>query len=251
VYVDVNGFKDTAVVHITKVSSIVLTPNPVILQPGQTQQMKATAKDNYDNIIPLTASEYEWSTTGGVGTINSTGNFTAVNQGNGFITAAYDSITGSVPVEIGASTYVVVEDYTTITGYTLGGTSINLAQCSFTRDTNIFVSEPSSGKLHYVLVTGGTSTLDVKKDIPISGTPDKVGINVYGDGRGHWLRGEFKDVDNERFLIDFTTATPGIDWTNEWRYIEKLFSSAVPSWANPNAVLTFPVTWMRIYLAEP
>jgi hypothetical protein len=241
---------DSALVHITKIASIILTPDPVILQVGQTQQMTATAKDNYDNVVPLPASAYNWSVTGTMGSITASGNFTALTQGNGSIIAEYDSVTGSVPVQVGASTYVMVDDFTVVTGYTLGGTSINLAQCSFTRDTSIYVSAPSSGKLHYVFTTGGTTTLDVKKNIPISGTPDKVGINVYGDGRGHWLRGEFKDVDNERFLIDFTAATPGIDWTDEWQYIEKPFSAAVPSWANPTAVLTFPVTWMRIYMAE-
>jgi hypothetical protein len=250
VYVTVGSLQDSAVVHITKISSIMLQPNPVILQPGQTQQMTATARDNHNNIISLPASAFAWSVTGGVGTITASGNFTAVNQGTGSIIAAYENISGSVPVEVGSSTYVTVDDYTVVTGYTLGGTYINLAQCSFTRDTTRFISAPSSARLKYSLVTGGTSTLDVKKDIPISGTPDKVGLYVYGDGRGHWLRGEFKDVDNERFLIDFTTATPGIDWTNEWRYIEKSFSTAIPSWVNPNAILTFPVTWMRLYLAE-
>jgi hypothetical protein len=97
---------------------------------------------------------------------------------------------------------------------------------------------------------GGTSALYMNCDIPISGTPDKIGINVYGDGKQHWLRGEFNDNDNEKFIVDFTSSDPGIDWTGSWQYLEVNLDDAIPSWANPTAILNYPITWKRIYLVE-
>jgi hypothetical protein len=132
----------------------------------------------------------------------------------------------------------------------LTGTRVNLAQCSFINDSTNFISAPTSGKLNYSLTTGGTSALYLNKEIQISGSPEKLSIQVYGDGKKHWLRGEFKDNDNEVFLINFTSGDPGIDWVNIWKYIEVNISDAVPSWINPNAFLTFPIKWTRTYLVE-
>ncbi len=250
IYASVGNIKDSALVHLTKISQILLEPNPVILQIGQSQQITATAFDNYNNIIQLQQTDFLWSVTGGLGTITLNGYLTATNTGSGEIIAEIDTISGSVPLTIGTSATIIIDDFSDLTGYTLTGTKVNLAQCSFVYDSSNFLSAPSSGKLNYSLTTGGTSALYLNKEIPISGTPEKISIQVYGDGKMHWLRGEFKDADNEIFLIDFTSGNPGIDWTNMWKYIEVNLSDAVPSWVNPNAVLTFPIKWTRTYLAE-
>jgi len=250
IYASVGSIKDSALVHLTKISQILLEPNPVILQVGQSQQITATAFDNYNNIIQLQQTDFLWSVTGGLGTITLNGYLTATNTGSGQITAEIDTISGSVPLTVGISATIIIDDFSDLTGYTLTGTKVNLAQCSFVYDSSNFISPPSSGRLNYSLTTGGTSALYLNKEIPISGTPEKISIQVYGDGKMHWLRGEFKDVDNEIFLIDFTSGNPGIDWTNMWKYIEVNLSEAVPSWVNPGAVLTFPIKWTRTYLVE-
>jgi hypothetical protein len=250
IYASVGGIKDSALVHLTKISQIILEPNPVILQPGQSQQMTASAYDNYSNIILLQQTDYQWSVTDNLGSISGSGYFTAIDPGTGEIIAEIDSIRGTVPLTVGTSATIVIDDFSDLSGYTLTGTRVNLPECSFVYDSTIFISAPSSGRLNYSLTTGGTSALYLNKEIQISGTPDRLSIQIYGDGKKHWLRGEFKDLDNEIFLINFTSGDPGIDWINEWRYIEVNLSDAVPSWVNPNAVLTFPIKWSRTYLAE-
>jgi hypothetical protein len=250
IFVSAGEIKDSALVHLAKISQIFLEPNPVILQPGQSQQMTATAYDNYSNQILLQQTDFQWTVTGGLGTISSSGYFTASNTGNGEIVAAIDSISGSVPLTVGTSATIIIDDFSDLSGYTLTGTRVNLAQCSFISDSTNFISAPVSGKLNYSLTTGGTSALYLNKEIQISGSPEKLSIQVYGDGKKHWLRGEFKDSDNEVFLINFTNGDPGIDWVNMWKYIEVDLSDAVPSWINPNAILTFPIKWTRTYLVE-
>lgn len=250
IYAAVGGIIDSALVHLTKISQIDLEPNPVILQPGQSQQMTATAYDNYSNIILLQQTDFEWSVTGGLGSISTGGYFTATNTGSGQIIAEIDTVSGSVQLTVGTSATIVIDDFSNLSGYTLTGTRVNLAQCSLVYDSTNFISDPSSGKLIYSLTTGGTSALYLNKEIQISGAPEKLSIQIYGDGKKHWLRGEFKDVDNEIFIINFTSGDPGIDWINEWRYIEVNLSDAVPSWVNPNAIITFPIKWTRTYLVE-
>ena len=250
IFATVGEIKDSALVHLAKISQIILEPNPVILQPGQSQQMTATAYDNYDNQILLQQTDFQWTVTSDLGTISTSGYFTATNTGNGEIIAEIDSISGSVPLTVGTSATIMIDDFSDLSGYTLTGTRVNLAQCSFVNDSTIFISAPASGKLNYSLTTGGTSALYLNKEILISGSPEKLSIQVYGDGKKHWLRGEFKDNDNEVFLINFTSGDPGIDWLNIWKYIEVDLSDAVPSWINPNASLTFPIKWTRTYLVE-
>ncbi|MCZ7610514.1 MAG: phosphodiester glycosidase family protein [Ignavibacterium sp.] len=250
IYAEVGNIRDSVIVHLTKISQIILTPNPVILQPGQSQQMTATAYDNYNNVISLQQNDFQWSVTNNLGTINSSGYFTANYTGSGQIIASIDSINGTAELLVGTSTTVMLDDFSDLSGYTLTGTRVNLSQCSFLFDSTIFISAPGSGKLNYSLTTGGTSALYLNKEIQISGTPEKLSLQVYGDGKKHWLRGEFKDKDNETFLIDFTNSDPGIDWIDTWKYIEINLSNAVPSWVNPSAVLDFPIKWVRTYLAE-
>jgi len=250
IYSSVGDIYDSALVHLTKISQITLEPNPVILQSGQSQQMTVTAYDNYNNTILLQQTDFQWSVVGDLGSITSSGYFTATNTGSGEIIAEIDTIIGAASLTVGTSATIIIDDFSDLSGYTLTGTKVNLPQCSFVYDSTNFISAPSSGKLNYSLTTGGTSALYLNKEIQISGTPEKLSIQVYGDGKNHWLRGEFKDLDNEIFLINFTAADPGIDWINMWKYIEVNLSDAVPSWVNPNAILTFPIKWTRTYLVE-
>jgi len=250
VWVNQGEVSDTALVYITDIASIELQPNPVILEVGEQQHMTAQARDAYQNTIELSAQDYAWSVIGEMGSITSDGLFSATQPGEGYVVAGYRSVAGSTAVLVGTPSDVVVEDFSDLSGWSLTGTRVNLSECSFTMDSTTILSEPSSGRLHYSLTTGGTSALYLDGSIPISGTPDAVGLYVYGDGRGHWLRGEFQDDDEEKFLIDFTTATPGIDWTGSWRYLEVPLEEAIVHWGNPGAVLTYPITWKKIYLAE-
>jgi hypothetical protein len=250
VWVTQGEVSDTALVTITDIASIELQPNPIILEVGEQQTITPQARDAYLNPIELSTYDYAWSIIGQMGTITSGGLFTATQPGEGHVVAEYRSVAGSTAVSVGTPSDVIVEDFSDLSAWTLTGTRVNLSECSFTRDSSAVLSEPSSGRLHYHLTTGGTSALYLECSIPISGTPDAVGLHVYGDGRGHWLRGEFEDDDEEKFLVDFTTATPGIDWTGSWRYLEIPLEEAIVHWGNPGAVLTYPITWKKIYLAE-
>ena len=250
VYVSTGAIRDSVRVFVTNLAKITLTPNPIILKQGEKQQITAEAVDYFDNIIALDNSEYIWEISNNIGEISSSGLFTASGIGEGVITATYNSVVGSTSVSIGATTRIILDNFDSVASWTLTGSKVNLNECGLTLAYEPRQSLPSSGKLDYSLTTGGTSALYLECSIPISGSPDAIGLWVFGDGKGHWLRGEFQDKDGEKFLINFTALSPGIDWSDSWKYIEIPFSEAEPSWANSTATMEFPVTWKRIYLAE-
>ncbi|HEX9975200.1 MAG TPA: phosphodiester glycosidase family protein [bacterium] len=251
-YVIVNQRKilDSAKVYITKIASIDLQPDPIILKIGQSQKITPQARDTYKNLIALSPTQYAWSVSGEIGTISNDGVFKAMQQGPGYIKAQYQTVIDSVVVFVGVASDVVLDNFTSVSNWSLTGLRVDLAGCNIAANDSLFISAPSSGRLGYQLSTGGTSALYLNCSIPISGTPEAVGIYVYGDGKGHWLRGEFQDADGEKFLVNFTEENPGIDWSNSWKYLRLSLANAIPSWSNPNARLNFPMTWIRIYLAE-
>ena len=68
----------------------------------------------------------------------------------------------------------------------------------------------------------------------IEGQPIGLGLWVYGDGKGHWLRGRIKDQKGTTHTIDFADH---IDWTG-WKYVQASIPSAVQ----------YPISLERIYI---
>ena len=250
VIAEYNGIRDSARVYITNVASITLTPNPIVLEVDQQQQISAEALDSYGNAVSIHPSDFEWAVSGDFGIVSQEGLFTATSEGTGYITATYNAAVGSTDVSVGTSSSVILDPFDSVENWTLTGLRVDLANCNFITTNDPVYGGESAAQLDYALTTGGTSVLYMERDLQISGSPESIGIHVYGDGKNHWLRGELADADNEKFLMNFTEADPGIDWTDSWEFLEVAVEDVTPSWANPSATIDFPVTLTRIYLAE-
>jgi len=250
IFVQSANIVDSMWIQITELARLNLNPDPVILKVNESQQMMAEAWDNLNHPIVLDAEALEWTFTGLAGHISASGLFTATTEGSGWITVLYNNIKDSVEVTVGSATSLIFDSFDTVDAYALSGSLVEISACSLSTDNAFFISEDFSAKLDYQLQTGGTSALYMNCSLPVSVSPQSTGIYIYGDGKGHWLRGEFEDTDNEKFLVNFTKDNPGIDWKDSWQYKEVLFSEAIPHWANGSAVLDFPITWKKIYLVE-
>ena len=249
VYVSAGNVRDSALVHVTRVASIELFPNPLVLDVGDYLSIGYQVKDQFGNEVELAKNDFEWSVTGDFGTISHYGFFRATNPGQGFVIATYQAVSGSTAVYVGLDKYII-DDFSSLKNWSLSGLRMDLQQTQLALDSTNFISEPSAAKLTYSLETGGVSVVYINCSLPIPGEPYSVGVHVYGDGKGHWLRGEFSDADGEIFLVDFTPESPGIDWANSWKYLPAKLDEAMPHWSNPSAQLTFPIQWRKIYLAE-
>ena len=251
IYARVGGISDSVKAYLTDIHEIRLVPNPIILQVDQEQLVAAESRDGYDNIITLLPTDYAWWCTDSIGTVGSDGNFQATQVGLGFVYAGYHTVVGSTAVSVGAGAEVILDKFVTTGNWSLEFIGAVSAACTLYIDNTNYVSPRGSMVLEYELMqTGETSAVYMNCNLPVSGTPDAIGLWVNGDGKGHWLRGEFIDADNEKFLVDFTDQHQGIDWTDAWHYLQVPLAQAIPSWANQNAALNFPITWKRIYLVE-
>jgi exopolysaccharide biosynthesis protein len=251
IYAQVGDITDSAKVYITDIREIRLIPNPIILQIDQEQLVVAESRDAYDNVITLQPTDYEWWATDSIGTVSTDGTFLATQAGLGYIYAGYHAVVGSTAVSIGAGAEVILDKFVSTQNWSLSFIGAVSSACTLYIDNGLYVSPRGSMVLEYeLMVTGETSAVYMDCSLPVSGTPDAIGLWVYGDGKGHWLRGEFMDADNQFFLVDFTDEHQGINWTDAWHYLQVPFSQAIPSWKNYGAVVDFPITWQRIYLVE-
>lgn len=64
-----------------------------------------------------------------------------------------------------------------------------------------------------------------QKPIPLEDYPTAIGMWVYGNGKGHWLRAQLRDGDNQAFTIDFARH---VNWKG-WKYVEALIPPGKPT----------------------
>ncbi len=96
---DISGTA-TVIVTVGPLATIVVTPNPVTLAVGATQQYVAVGKDAAGNVVPVTPT---WAAVAGGGSISSTGLFTAGTAVGTFantIQASSGTITGTATVSV-------------------------------------------------------------------------------------------------------------------------------------------------------
>jgi len=81
------------------VSAVQVTPSSVALNVGAQQQYTVTVLDSSSQVVALTPT---WTVTGGVGTVDQNGVFTATSAGSGQVTATVAGVSGSGDVTVTA-----------------------------------------------------------------------------------------------------------------------------------------------------
>ncbi len=242
-YVDVSYGAATGripVEIVDKVSSLVVANEFIHLDPGEKVQLQVKAFDKNGAGIVISPGAVKWTVTGGIGTVDKSGLFTAGKKlGQGKLSASIGTTTGSVGAKTG-KTPVIVADF---------GTLKNI-EAKFIRSTAAIrhnqKDEPvRTGKISLRLDynfenTSGTSAAYVsfKEPIKIIGKPIELGAWVYGDGAGHWLRGTYINAAGEKKVINFTEAG-GFDWKG-WKYV----------YADIPKDEKYPIALEQLYVAE-
>ena len=150
---------------------------------------------------------------------------------------------------LAALTVLLLEDFEDIRDMRA---SAARASAALTQSTERVKEGKYSAELRYdfkVPETTGTSaaTARHRPGIKIEHRPRSIGLWVYGDGSGHWLRGLYRDGDGLAKDIDFTEEPRGdcgerehgINWKG-WKYVQ----TVIP----PDAKL--PLMWERVYVSE-
>ncbi|QOR66303.1 phosphodiester glycosidase family protein [Cytobacillus suaedae] len=192
------------------------------------------------NVIVKDPTIFTWSVTNNIGTISKNGIFTAGNQdGVGTITATAGGVTTTINVTVGVPENTVLADFESgIATWTASGVRNNISKIELAIDQVKFGN--NSLKVSYDF-TGTTGTSGVyagpSTSIAISGQPKKIGMWVYGDGQGHWLRSQLKDSKGQEIQLDFTK---NLDWVG-WKYVE----AAIPATVAYPLTMELPVRYME------
>jgi len=185
-------------------------------------------------------SIYAYSVSGNLGTVEN-GIFKAGNvDGEGTVTVAYGSVTSTFNVRVGNPGPVVLEDFEgSLSTWKASGAHYQSALV--TAEKNYVKEGKQSLKVAYDFIgTTGTSGIYAAPSaaINVPGTPEKIGMWVYGDAKGHWLRAELVDANNQSVQLDFTKD---LDWIG-WKYVEAVIPSGLTS---PYKLVT-PVRYMEV-----
>jgi uncharacterized repeat protein (TIGR03803 family) len=133
-------------------AAIVVTPSSVEVANGATQQFTAGGEDRFGNRLPLPPNVTWQLTDPTVGTISSTGLFTASGQGNSMVVASVDGLSGPASVTVVQGFPPVI----TVANQTPSGTS--------TTQLQVRATDPQGSNLSYAWSvtsqpTGATTTI--------------------------------------------------------------------------------------------
>jgi exopolysaccharide biosynthesis protein len=185
-------------------------------------------------------SIFNYTVSGNVGTVGN-GIFKAGKlDGEGTVQVSYGSVVTKFHVVVGNPGTIVLEDFEgSLSSWKSSGARYQSIQVSVEKG---YVKEgKQSLKVAYDF-TGTTGTSGVyafpSTAIDIPGAPVKIGMWIYGDGKGHWLRSQLQDSKNNIIQIDFTN---NLDWVG-WKYVE----AAIPSGLTAPYKLEIPVRYMEV-----
>lgn len=236
------------VVPSSSVTHIELSPEMIHLAAGETVIPEVQAFDEagrrvWVNAEQLTWTVAEWNPAGSAGAVvavDRDGRITGLTAGQATVQARLGGAVGSVTVTVDRPPVLLSEFETP--GQWFANSVRAQAAFSLTGPPEPVHSGQGAGKLVYDLsvAPGGTAAAYVQATapIPIPDRPRSLGIWVYGDQSGHWLRANYLDGEGNRHVLDFT-AVGGLNWTG-WRFLE----APIPPDAMP------PLTFERVYVVE-
>ncbi|HEX3031186.1 MAG TPA: S-layer homology domain-containing protein [Bacillota bacterium] len=234
----------TPVKIVNRVSRIALYPNPLIVEPGGTGKLQVLAWDENEKPVVINNGGISWTTSGGIGTMASTGVFSGVNVvKEGRITATVGDKVATVKAYTGRPP-VVIEDFENLAGWQ--ATQLKaLTSLNLNSPLDPVQSGFSSGKLIYNFAPGGKAATGTSASyaqyqgrLTLEGKPLRLGVWVFGDNKGHWLRSIYYDGKGKKRYLEFTPKT-GVNWTG-WQYVTAALPKDAPA----------PLKLESIYLAE-
>lgn len=213
-----------------------MTPKVIKTQTGQKTSLSIVGLDQEGYQGKVNGQGIQWTVDANLGRVEN-GVFIAGDQ------AGHGSIVGQIG-NTKVNGYVIVGDQKTVidsfeelgkvqfTSYPSYVKSIGNYTSNLTRTGRYAV------ELHYGLEQKEAETqaayVDFVEPKAFPGQPMGIGLWVYGDGQGHWLRGRIKDQKGSTHTIDFADQ---IDWTG-WKYVQATIPKTVQ----------YPISLERIYI---
>ncbi len=238
---------------VTSVAQLELVPDIVHLAAGESAALDVRAYDETERPVWVEPTQLTWS----VGDasrdgasppsagrarldVGEDGRITGLGAGDAVLHARFGAAAASAAVTVDRPP-VLLSDFET-PGQWFANVVRAQAALSIVGPEEPVRTGRHAVKLVYDLsvAPGGTAAayVEATTPIPIPDRPRAIGVWVYGDASGHWLRANYFDGNGQRQVLDLT-AVGGLDWTG-WRFVQ----ADVPA----DAVL--PLTFERVYVVE-
>ncbi len=228
-----------------------LHPRRLTVKEGETYNFSLLLQDIYGNIFPISQEKIVWKLEGLAGYISKDGIFYAQTSGSGKIIAVFNGLTAESEITVVPLQKIskVLEDFENNILLSISGSGFDLNLTKVSISDSKFISGKKSLKLDYSLIRNGPSFIYINLNIPIPKDSRKIGLYVYGDNSGHWLRGLFRDNNGRLWVGNFTSASRGIDWEG-WRYLELELSNLEVFVGDRSVKPEYPLELLQVYLVQ-
>lgn len=220
-------------------AALSVSPGKVQINNGAKKAFDVTIIDKEGYKAPVEPFDVKWEVMGNIGSFNN-GEFVAgENPGSGAIIAGFSGLKAGALVLVGMGEKIL-DDFEKPDGREFSSyPSTTGGAFSIVTQPEPVNSGTSSGKLAYEFPVGN-STRAAYVNFGSNGLPLPVGtvklsLMVYGQARGHWLRGTVTDAEGNEYNIDFSKD---VNWQG-WKKVE----AELPDGKQPFSL-------KRIYLVE-
>ncbi|MBO8141527.1 MAG: phosphodiester glycosidase family protein [Firmicutes bacterium] len=236
---EVRGYGHIEVVDIDRVGNIVVVPDVAYLTTGEVLELQARAYTPSGQAVWVDPGQLSWSASGSAVQVDAGGRVRAVGPGEAAVEARLGRAAATVRISVDRAPELL-SDFET-PGQWIASTVRAYAELTLTEPGEPVRTGRRAARLAYDLRQGGGTAAayaQAATPIPIPGRPRAIGVWVYGDGGGHWLRGHYLDGEGRRRVLNFT-AVGGLDWTG-WRFVEAPIDPGAP----------LPLRFERVYVVE-
>ena len=240
---NVTQSKQIQVLSGADVEQILVTPNPITIAPGQVLDLDIKLKTRKGTTVTAFPASVTASVNSSVAHVNDKLQLVAGDQpGSGTLTVSYDGVTTSVPFAVGQfeQPWLTFDNQSGM--YHAAIPSAINSSGSFTAVSDPVFRTRKAGKLVYNFSGAPGSEMRIAygvlgpKPVTIPGKPLGLGLWVYGDGSGHWLRAEVIDANGKPVYVDLARE---IDWTG-WKQVKGYFPGGV----------AYPLQLKSIYVVD-
>ncbi len=175
------------------------------------------------------------------------GTITALEEGAGHVRVAAAGLEAALPVAVSQYSEVPLLSFDELPPDGLDLLNADPEGSSLTLERDNVRTGEAAWRLQYAMTRGGTTRIAIPMEIELpTDHPLALGLWVYGDGQGQWMRAILSDADGRTIYTDFTDPDPGIDWEDEWRFLRSNLQKVIPP-----GTMSPPFTLELVYLVQP
>lgn len=207
VFVEYEGFRDSALIIVKEISRISISPKDVVTDTFRTVTYKVKAYD-FDNVQrAVTVDECQWSVSDTtIGRISSSGVFEGKRNGETKVFADFNGIkdSASITIELGWDG-VLIDDFEDIGSWTLSGENIDTVNSSISITSDYFFYGEKSIRIDYRFVYQAVMQyIYINNDYLFYGAPDSIHIKGRSNNVKHQIIYLVSDDNDELFQINTT-----------------------------------------------